>query len=407
MTPQPIRLHTFKTTFFTFCRALTRVLNCWRPRHTYQHKLDYWTNAVHRERIRQAQFDDLARFFAPRPQGENTVKPIDILLPVYNGYDFLRPCLDSLLKYTDLPFHIYIADDKSPDERVLPLLREYQAAHPDKITLIENKQNQGVLKNNNMLMDLTKNNFVLLNSDTEVTENWATRLFEPIFNDPSIVAAGPWSNASHKQSIGFRSNEAPVQTSPAEINRLTGEFTLPTLYSMPYLTSFCLAVNRQAISSIGLLDPIYGNGYYEETDWLERAHTKGYKTALALRCFVYHKGTTSFSSAQKKKLLKKNSKIFHTRYPQYAQKLKQSSFHPEYMAAHFLLLAKYLRAVHPTLALQPAQGKNNAATAFTWKKDQNSFLYELFDNSQYEALRSKTPPEEVQRLTRPSEPPAR
>lgn len=408
MTRKQIRLHTLKTTLFTLRRALMRVLNCRRPRQEYQHKLDYWNNAVYRERVRQVCCGRVERFFALGPACRPIIKPIDILLPVYNGYEFLRPCLDSLLKYTDLPFHIYIADDKSPDERVLPLLREYQAAHPDKITLIENKQNQGWLKNINMLITQTKNDFVLLNSDTEVTENWASRLFYPIFNDSSVAAAGPWSNASSMQSIGFRAREGSIRLSPNYINRLASAFTAEALYSMPYLTGFCLAISRESVHSIGILDPIYGNGYYEETDWLERAHSNGYKIAFVLRCFIYHKGTSSFSSEQKKKLVNKNAKIFHTRYPQHAQMFKRSQFNPEYMAAHFLLLAQYMRAVHPALALQPAAGRPNASAAFTWKKDKDSFLYELFDNNQYEALCSTTPPEEMQRLTRPAkEPPAR
>lgn len=402
MTQQHIRLHTLKTTFFTFRRALTRLLNCWRPRHTYQHKLDYWNNAVYRERIQQVRFDDLARFFAPQPTRENIVKPIDILLPVYNGYDFLRPCLDSLLKYTDLPFHIYIADDKSPDERILPLLREYQTAHPDKITLIENRQNQGWLKNINMLIAQTKNDFVLLNSDTEVTENWASRLFEPIFNNAFVAAVGPWSNASSMQSIGFRAQEGPIRLSPNGINQLASTFTAKALYSMPYLTGFCLAISRKAVNSLGALDPIYGNGYYEETDWLERAHSSGYKIALVPRCFIYHKGTASFSSAQKKKLSKKNSKIFQARYPQHAQAFKLSQFHPEYIAAHFLLLAKYMRVLYPGLDLQQAEKTAPADIGFTWKRQGNCFLYELFENKQYEALRSQTPPEEMQRMTTPA-----
>lgn len=400
MKNQPIRLHTFKTTLFTLCRAFTRVVNCYRPRESYQHKLDYWNNAVYRERVKQVRFDDLSRFFTPQPQKNPIIKPIDILLPVYNGYDFLRPCLDSLLKHTDLPFHIYIAEDKSPDGRVLPLLREYQTAHPDKITLVENKQNQGWLKNINMLIDKSTHDFLLLNSDTEVSKEWASRLFEPIFSDASVAAAGPWSNASCMQSVGFRFQESPLRLPLDEANRLAGAFTQPTLPAMPYLTGFCLAVRREAVQKIGALDPIYGNGYCEETDWLERARQNGYKTVLMLRSFVYHKGTASFSSGQKKRLMQKNSQIFYARYPKYATEFKLAQFHPEYIAAHFMLLAKYLRASSPDLQLLP-YGQAAKGLRFTWQKVKEGFLYELAENGQYDALCSQTPPEQMELLTRP------
>lgn len=400
MKEQPIKLHTFKTTWFTFRRALTRAVNCYRPRAAYQHKLDYWNNAVYRERIKQVRFDDLSRFFTPQPQKNPIIKPIDILLPVYNGYDFLRPCLDSLLKYTDLPFHIYIADDKSPDGRVLPLLRDYQTAHPDKITLVENKQNQGVLKTNNDLISRTQNDFILLNSDTEVPPEWASRLFAPIFEDASIAAAGPWSNASSTQSVGFLAKEGSLDLPLNEANRLAGQFTQNTLYSMPYLTSFCLAVRREAVKKIGGMDPVYGRGYYEETDWMERLRRHGYKTVLAPRVFVYHKGTASFSSVQKKNLSKKNLRIFNERYPNHSQEFKAALFHPEYIAAHFILLAKCIRASATDLKLLPHETPTGARR-FTWKKEKDSFIYELAENGQYEALCTQTPPEQMEIFTNP------
>lgn len=403
MPAKNIKLHTLKTTLFTFRRALTRLFNCRRPRAAYQHKLDYWNNAVHRERAKQVEFNECSRLFAPQKPADASQKPVDILIPVYNGYNFLRPCLDSLLKNTDLPFHIYIADDKSPDGRVLPLLKEYQSAYPDKITLIENAQNQGVLKTNNDLIACSQNDFVLLNSDTEVPPEWASRLFAPIFEDASVAAAAPWTNASSTQSVGFRAEEGPLRLPLDEANRLAGEFTQTALYSMPYLTSFCLAVRREAVKKIGVMDPVYGRGYYEETDWLERARRAGYKTVIAPRVFVYHKGTASFSSDQKRQLSQHNLRIFRARYPQHAKAFKKAFYHPEYVAARFLLLAKFLRAANPQLRLLP-EGGYSRGVQFTWQKTGNSFLYELTENGQYDAFCSQTTPEEIQRLTDPKTP---
>lgn len=395
-----IKLHTFKTTLFTFCRALTRLLNCWRPRAAYQHKLDAWNKAIYRERAKQVQFNDCAQFCVPKTPTKMLQKKIDILIPVYNGFDFLRPCLDSLLKNTDLPFHIYIADDKSPDKRVLPLLKEYQLVYPDKITLIENAQNQGVLKTNNELISRSRNDFVLLNSDTEVPPEWASRLFAPLFEDSSVAAAGPWTNASSTQSVGFRAEESPLRLPLEEANRLAGEFTKSALYSMPFLTSFCLAVRREVVEKIGAMDPVYGRGYYEETDWLERARQAGYKTVLAARVFVYHKGTASFSSAQKQRLSRQNLRIFRARYPQHARAFKNAFYHPEYVAARFLLLSKFLRAANPQFRLLP-KTSSSQTLQFTWKKMGSAFLYELVENGQYDMFCSQTTPEEMQRLTDP------
>ncbi|MBB3195169.1 glycosyltransferase family 2 protein [Roseateles terrae] len=62
--------------------------------------------------------------------------PIDILLPVYNGSQFLQAQLDSLLAQTYSAWRCLMRDDGSKDSS-LEILRSYQAAHPDRFLLIE------------------------------------------------------------------------------------------------------------------------------------------------------------------------------------------------------------------------------------------------------------------------------
>ncbi len=403
MESKSISLNTCKTSFYTIKRFFIRVLYCAFPRAAYQHKLDACSEAIHRERIRQVYVEDCNAFFSPQQGAVLPQKPIDILLPVYNGFEYLRPCLDSLLKHTDLPFHIYIADDKSPDERVLPLLREYQSTYPDKITLIENQQNQGWLQNINMLFARTKHDCVMLNSDTEVAEGWASRLLAPIFSDQTVAAAGPWSNAACLQSIWFRSEEEPLKTLLSTVNDLAGKFALPAIEEMPYLAGFCLVISRKALDHIGGLDPVYGKGYFEEVDWLERALHHGYKVALSLRAFVYHKGTGSFSSEQRRASFKKNARTFRRRYPKHSSSRRRAQYCAPYAAARFLLLANYLRAADPTLKLVPAEEGKQNTLSFTWKAEKDHFLYELEGAAGYEAIRTKTAPQEMQRITDPRE----
>lgn len=47
---------------------------------------------------------------------------VDIIIPVYNGYDDLQLCMPSVLKHTDLTKHrLILINDCSPDERIAPL----------------------------------------------------------------------------------------------------------------------------------------------------------------------------------------------------------------------------------------------------------------------------------------------
>ena len=43
---------------------------------------------------------------------------IDIILPIYNGFEYLENLFYSIRKNTDIPYHLFIINDASPDKRV-------------------------------------------------------------------------------------------------------------------------------------------------------------------------------------------------------------------------------------------------------------------------------------------------
>ena len=54
-----------------------------------------------------------------------TKKPVHIVMPVYNGYEYLKQCVESILCCTDLTTHTLIMiDDKSTDQRVTAIPAE-------------------------------------------------------------------------------------------------------------------------------------------------------------------------------------------------------------------------------------------------------------------------------------------
>ena len=62
---------------------------------------------------------------------------VDIVIPIYNADEYTEECIKSLLKYTDLSTHnLLLINDKSPDERVLPMLKKYAQDNPDKHIIV-------------------------------------------------------------------------------------------------------------------------------------------------------------------------------------------------------------------------------------------------------------------------------
>ena len=79
---------------------------------------------------------------------EIKMKNIDIIVPIYNAYEFTEECIKSVIRNTDLNKHtLVLINDKSPDERILPMLLKYKNENADKkIEVLDNKQNMGFVK---------------------------------------------------------------------------------------------------------------------------------------------------------------------------------------------------------------------------------------------------------------------
>lgn len=280
--------------------------------------------------------------FAPPPRA------VDILIPVYNGYDFLAPCLDSVIKNTDLPFHIYLGNDKSPDERVLPLLQSYAQRHPGLITVLNHEQNLGFVKNCNRLITASQNDFVLLNTDTEVPPGWASRLFYPIFSDPRVAVTGPWTNSGSHQAFFFGHEAHALDVDYKQMDNFVRRFSPDTPIYFPNMVGFAMAVSRAAQKEIGLLDEAYGRGYFEETDFCFRATGMGFLQRLSVNVFVYHKGGCSFKE-EANELMHKNHKIFRERYPHSHAMIRSAEKEIHFQVLHFLTVLQYLFIKNPAL----------------------------------------------------------
>ena len=66
-----------------------------------------------------------------------------IIIPIYNAYESLISCIDSVLTHTDLSdAKLILVDDKSTDQRIAPYLEQVRVEH-DEITLLQNEENLG------------------------------------------------------------------------------------------------------------------------------------------------------------------------------------------------------------------------------------------------------------------------
>ena len=245
---------------------------------------------------------------------------IDIIIPVYNGYDYLEALFDSLEKHTTAPHRLIVVNDASPDDRVKPYLEQRLKAHSTAL-FIDNQTNKGFVKSVNEAYAQAENHFVILNTDTELPAFWLERLMYPIVNMQSIASTTPFTNSGQIASFpNFVEDNAIFDgLSVEELDRAFRSVNPVDFYEeVPTGVGFCMGVNYKLAKTIGFLDEeAFGKGYGEENDWCQRAIKHNYKNIMVPNLFVYHKHGGSFSSADKLKLMQQNAVKLLNRYPNY------------------------------------------------------------------------------------------
>ncbi|MCR5164965.1 MAG: glycosyltransferase, partial [Thermoguttaceae bacterium] len=96
--------------------------------------------------------------------------PFAVLMPLYNHEQDLPRAIESVLKQkTDFQYRLVIIDDKSTDNG-LTVAKKYQAENPDRIEIIENEKNLGLLWSiARVYADLNCDYFAVLDPDDYYT----------------------------------------------------------------------------------------------------------------------------------------------------------------------------------------------------------------------------------------------
>lgn len=241
---------------------------------------------------------------------------VDIILPIYNGYEYFEALFSSIVR-TKCKYHLFIINDCSPDARVKDFLEEYK--RNEEVTLIQNDENLGFVKSVNKGLEMTSNDVVLLNSDTELPDGWLERLMCPIWTNEKIASVTPFTNSGTICSFPkfCENNTILCNLSVGEIDSHFKKLK-PKGYIVPTGVGFCMAMSRRAIKDVGFLDTkTFGKGFGEENDWCQRAICKGYENIHLNNLFVYHKHGGSFDEEDKRQLSRENTIKLLDKHPDY------------------------------------------------------------------------------------------
>jgi hypothetical protein len=192
--------------------------------------------------------------------------------------------MKSLLKhYNEVPYRFILFDNGSTDGTL-----EYLKSIPYKdTTIIRYEENKGFVEPNNVAMQMSDDDILFLNNDVEVfSDFWLDRLHEELQpNDigltyPIIQTRGQLYYGGiiqdKKESLLNYVNDKPKSVDDKK------QLKTPTW------AQFCCAlVKRKVIRDIGVLDPRYSPGYFEDVDYCCRL-TEKYKMKLVDDVIVEH-----------------------------------------------------------------------------------------------------------------------
>ncbi len=248
------------------------------------------------------------------------MNPVDIIVPVYDGYEDTKNCLESLVishRLNQVKFEIIVLNDKSPNLKLTEWLRSFVQYHD--ITYLENSANLGFVGTVNLGMKLhVDRNVVLLNSDTIVASDWLDRLSSCVENNADVATVTPFSN--NATICGFPDFCEERRVLPyADVALIHNSLAVNegSVVDIPTGVGFCMWIQRSYLDKVGYFDEErFGKGYGEENDFCMRCSSVGGRNLLCTDAFVAHVGGVSFS-AQKEARVAQAQKIIDRLHPTY------------------------------------------------------------------------------------------
>ncbi len=247
---------------------------------------------------------------------------VDIIVPIYNAAADLQRLLASLQNRVPSFARVVLVDDASTDPQIANLCQQFKAQAAFACEHRSNPRNLGFVATVNGAMERSKNDVVLLNSDTIVSTGWLEAM-TLVGQQAKVASVTPWSNNAEICSFPkfCQNNAVPTDLEALAIAAKTLPADLNKDIDLPTGVGFCMYLTRKALNRIGGFDQAtFGRGYGEENDWCVRAAGHGFRNLFCHRAFVAHVGGQSLAAVGEKPG-GENLKRLLARYPFYHQRV--------------------------------------------------------------------------------------
>lgn len=185
------------------------------------------------------------------------MKNCDIIIPIYNAFDNLKKCIESLLLYTNFENNrLILIYDKSCDDRIITYIEDYISYRKQNIVLIKNEKNIGIKKTINIGIKYSNNDVLLLYSDTEATEGWFDKIQKCAYSKNNIATVTPLTNISTSVYIPEYC-QTTITQNDFNSNNFQKYFDCISYKDYPEIPTgagFCLYIKREILNIVEFPD---------------------------------------------------------------------------------------------------------------------------------------------------------
>ena len=254
---------------------------------------------------------------------------LSIIIVSWNTVDLTLKCVKSIFRYfKNIDFEIILIDNNSTDNTLELIKKEFISEISQRyLRVIENKENLGFAKANNIgIKQATGEYILLLNSDTQLIDNSILKIIKYINSNPKIGIIGPkLLNSNHTLQRSCRRfpnllDQIFIQLKfynffPNRIFAIKKYFMLDfdhnKIKEVYQIMGAAMLIKKQVFDKIGLLDENFW-AIFEEVDFCKRAKDEGYKIYFYPECQIIHHKEQSFKQmASLKKQINFNRSLYY------------------------------------------------------------------------------------------------
>jgi len=247
---------------------------------------------------------------------------VSVVTVNYGHSEVTCEMLATLFKVTYPSIEVIVVDNCAPGDNP-QIIKD----HYPQITLIEAGENLGFAGANNLGIENSHGEYILLlNNDTEVTPGFLEPLVRKMQSDPLVGAVSPKIRYFHNPDTIQYAGLTPINSYTVRSKAIgfaekdNGQYETDAITA--YAHGAAMMISRAVIRKIGLMSTAFFL-YYEELDWGFRIRKAGYRIYYVHDALIFHKESVSTGKMSplktyylnRSRLLYMRRNVYGLRYP--------------------------------------------------------------------------------------------